>query len=124
MPDSKPKQQLDLDDLALYEGATVLLRRALAQLAPGEWLEARGDSAELAEHLAAWCRKEGHRCEAKQGAAGAYLIEASASTPVTITSRKEVSEVAEPSWGLAPRGARIESGGPEFAFTLRQKRDV
>jgi TusA-related sulfurtransferase len=124
MPDSKPKQQLDLDDLALYEGATVLLRRALAQLAPGEWLEARGDSAELAEHLAAWCRKEGHRCEAKQGAAGTYLIEASASTPVTVTSRKEVSEVAEPSWGLAPRGGRVESGGPEFAFTLRKKRDV
>jgi hypothetical protein len=25
---------------------------------------------------------------------------------------------------LAPRGARIEAGGPEFAFTLRQKRDI
>jgi hypothetical protein len=36
----------------------------------------------------------------------------------------EIAEAADPRWGLAPRGARIEAGGPEFAFTLRHKRDV
>ena len=66
MPDSTPKQQLDLEDLALHEGATVLLRRALAQLRAGDWFEVRGDSAQLAEQLAVWCRKEGHRCEPKR----------------------------------------------------------
>ena len=124
MPDTKPKQQLDLEDLALHEGATVLLRRALAQLGSGRWLEVRGDSAELAEHLAAWCRKEGHRLQSQQGVKGGYRIQAAAIEPLQIISRSEVSEIAEPGWGLAPRGARIESGGPEFAFTLRRKRDV
>jgi TusA-related sulfurtransferase len=124
MPNSKPKRQLDLEDLALHEGATVLLRRALGLLGSGEWLEVHGDSAELAEHLSAWCRKEGHRSESVQGKKGLYRIQAAATAPSLITSRIEISETAKPSWGLAPRGARIESGGPEFAFTLRHKRDV
>ena len=124
MPETKPKRQLDLENLALHEGAPVLLRRALAELGAGQWLEVRGDSAELAEHLSTWCRKEGHRCESQQGAKGLYRIQAAAAAPSLTTSRAEVSETAEPSWGLAPRGARIESGGPEFAFTLRHKRDV
>jgi hypothetical protein len=41
-----------------------------------------------------------------------------------IASSGEIAEVAHPQWGLAPCGARIEAGGPEFAFTLRQKRDI
>lgn len=119
-----PKQQVELEELALHEGAAVLLRRALAQLAPGEWLEVRGDSAELAEHLAAWCRKEGHGFAATLGAKGAYRIQASAAAPIIATARGEVAESADPSWGLAPRGASVERGGPQFAFTLREKRDV
>ena len=124
MPNTKPKRQLDLEDLTLHEGATVMLRRALAQLGSGEWLEVRGDSAELAVHISAWCRKEGHRLEFQQGVKGGYRIQAAAVVPSVFTSRLEVSEIAEPGWGLAPRGACIESGGPEFAFTLRRKRDV
>ncbi len=124
MPKARPKELLDLEDLALHEGATVLLRRKLGQMAAGEWLEVRGDSAEFAEALAAWCRKEGHRCDLAQGVAHTYRIEASAAIPATSTSRTEICESAEPSWGLAPRGARIEAGGPKFGFTLREKRDV
>jgi hypothetical protein len=44
--------------------------------------------------------------------------------PLISTSRTDIAETAEPNWGIAPRGARIERGGPEFGFTLRQKRDV
>ena len=124
MPDSEPRQRVDLEDLALHEGATVLLRRALAPLVPGDWLEVHGNSPELAEHLAAWCRKEGHSCETKQGVPGMYRVQAGSGTPIIVTSETQISEAADPAWGLAPRGARIESGGPEFAFTLRQKRDV
>ncbi|HMD40174.1 MAG TPA: hypothetical protein VKH15_12890 [Candidatus Acidoferrum sp.] len=124
MPDSTPKQFLDLENLAFHEGATVLLRRALAQLRAGEWFEVHGDSPDLAGHLAAWCRNQGHRLEAKQGVPGLYRIESAGPTPVTETSRSQVSEVAQPGWGLAPRGAHVETGGPKFAFTLRQKRDV
>jgi TusA-related sulfurtransferase len=124
MADSTPKQQLDLEDLALHEGATVLLRRMLAQLRAGDWFEVRGDSPQLAEQLAAWCRKEGHRCEPALGVAGVYRIQSGGLAPSIATSRMQVCETADPAWGLAPRGARVESGGPDFGFTLRQKRDV
>jgi len=124
MPNSAPKLQLDLEDLTLYEGATVLLRRTLAQLCTGETFEVRGDSPQLAEQLATWCRKEGHHCKPTQGVSGRYSIESGGVTQSVVTSRVEISDTADPTWGLAPRGARIESGGPEFGFTLRRKRDV
>jgi hypothetical protein len=41
MPERIPKAQLDIEDLAIHEGAPVLLRRALTQLAAGELLEVR-----------------------------------------------------------------------------------
>lgn len=124
MPEPRPKRQLKLENLALHEGATVLLRRALGEMRQGEWLEVHGDSAELREHLAAWCRKEGHEFESVQGAAGTYRVQSAGTISKTATSRSEIAEIAEPTWGLAPRGARVESGGPEFGFTLRQKREV
>src|SRR5208337_4915116 len=124
MADSTPRHYLDLEDLAVHEGAAILLRRVLARLGTGEWFEVRGDSPDLAEQLPAWCRQQGHRCEAKQGVPRLYRIESGGLSPAVVTSGSEVSEVAEPIWGLAPRGARIETGGPNFGFTLRQKRDV
>lgn len=39
-------------------------------------------------------------------------------------SPSDVVESADPAWGLAPRGATIEAGGPQFAFPLKRKRDV
>jgi hypothetical protein len=65
MANSTLKQQLDLEDRALHEAATVLLCRTLAQLRAGDWFEVRGDSPQLVEQLAAWYRKEGRRCEPK-----------------------------------------------------------
>lgn len=124
MADSTPKQQIDLEDLALHEGATVLLRRTLAQLSAGDCFEVRGDALQLADQLAAWCRKEGHRCEPKAGVAGVYRIQSGGPAPSIATPRMQVCEMADPSWGLAPRGARVESGGPAFGFTLREKREV
>jgi len=124
MPDSTPKHKVELEDLSLHEGATVLLRRALSRLAAGEWCEVRGDSPELADHLVAWCRKQGLRCQTEQGAPQTFRIQAPAPAPLILTSRTEIAETAEPKWGIAPRGARIERGGPEFGFTLRQKREV
>lgn len=124
MPDSAPKQRLDLEDLALHEGAAVLLRRTLKQLHAGDWLEVRGDPSELNDQLPGWCRKEGLTCLSTQGAAGVYRVQSVGQTPSIATSRVQVAETAEPSWGLSPRGAHVETGGPEFGFTLRRKRDV
>ncbi|HXW61800.1 MAG TPA: hypothetical protein VEJ45_04315 [Candidatus Acidoferrales bacterium] len=124
MPDSTPKQRVELEDLSLHEGATVLLRRALSQLETGEWCEVRGDSPELADNLVAWCRKQGLHCQTQRGVPQTFRVEAQGPVPLTLMSRTEIAETAEPDWGIAPRGARIERGGPEFGFTLRQKRDV
>jgi hypothetical protein len=124
MPERIPKEQLNLEDLTLYEGAAVLLRRALARLAAGELLEVRGDSPQLEEELALWCRKEGHRYQGKRPGSNLHTVEFCAGLAPLMPAGDGVAEVADSRWGLAPRGARIEAGGPEFAFTLRQKRDV
>src|SRR5438270_222627 len=83
-------------------------RRALAKLAAGELLEVRGDSPELAEELAAWCRKEGHRYLGKDQGPNTYRIERSAGLAPLMASGSDIAEFADPHWGLAPRGARIE----------------
>lgn len=102
----------------------MLLRRGLARLAAGEILEVAGDSPDLADGLAAWCRKEGHHYLGKRNGQSAYRIERGAGSAPLANVRSEVAEAADPQWGLAPRGARVEAGGPEFAFTLREKREV
>ena len=123
MPEQHPKAQIDLEDLAIHEGAPVLLRRSLAGLAVGECLEVRADPPEFAEVLPAWCRKEGH-CYLGSAGPRSYRIEKGAGTAPVIVTGNQVVESADPSWGLAPRGGQIEQGGPKFAFTLRQKREV
>jgi hypothetical protein len=124
MPERSPKAQVDLEDLTLHEGAPVLLRRAIADVAAGEQLEVRGDSSGLAEELGAWCRKEGHRYLGNGKGLYLYRIECGAGVAPVIASDAGIAEIADPRWGLAPRGARIEAGGPELTFTLRQKREV
>lgn len=124
MPNSAPKQKVELEDLAFHEGAAVLLRRVLSGLNAGEWCEVHGDSPEFAEQLAAWCRKQGVRCQSQQGAPGMFRLEATGRVSLIATSPTKVAETAELDWGIAPRGGRIESGGPQFGFTLCEKRDV
>jgi TusA-related sulfurtransferase len=124
MPNSIPKAQLQLQDLSLHDGASVLLRRSLADLAIGDWLEVRGDSPGLPEDLATWCRKEGHQYASFNDGTSRHRIQRGVGTPALVNPGKEVCEVAEPAWGVAPRGAKIEPGSPHFFFSLRQKREV
>ena len=105
----------------------MLLRRSLNPLAEGDLLEVRAESAALAEDLLAWCRREGHRFRGgNTGNSGTrvYLIERGTAGPKLAPRSTEVADTADPAWGLAPRGAAIELGGPQFSFTLRRKRDV
>ena len=123
MPNSSPKRCVDLEDLSLSEGAPVLLRRALSPLSKGAWLEVRGDSPNLGEDLAVWCRMQGCSYERRAGSPVLHRIQ-KGSPPAVVLNPGEVSDSADPAWGLAPRGANVEAGGPRFAFTLRRKRDV
>ncbi len=101
----------------------MLLRRALAGLTAGELLEVRADSSDFFEALGAWCREEGH-CYVGSSGPNCYRIEKGAGTAPVVAPGNHVAESADPNWGLAPRGGKIERGGPKFAFTLCQKRDV
>jgi TusA-related sulfurtransferase len=113
---------LDLEDLALHEGAVVLLRRALQPLGEGGCLEVHGTAKELEHTLPAWCRAEGHSY-ATGSARNAHKIQRGHTSVIALRS-SEIAECAQPSWGLAPRGAAVEPGGPQFAFTLCEKRNV
>ncbi|MBI3894914.1 MAG: ferritin-like domain-containing protein [Acidobacteria bacterium] len=124
MPNRIPKAQADLGDLALHEGGAMLLRRAIAPLREGDLLEICGGSSELVEQLPAWCRQQGHRYLPLNKGAGFHWIERGASDPPLIRPAQELAETAEPAWGLAPRGATVEAGGPAFSFPLRRKREV
>jgi hypothetical protein len=124
MPERFPKTQVDLEDLSLHDGAPVLLRRALGPMAAGELLEIRADSPQLAEELAAWCRQEGHRYQGNGKGQKIHHIERGAGLAPVTASETGIAEVADTRWGLAPRGARIEAGGPEFGFTLCRKREI
>ena len=137
MPERIPKAQVDLEDLTVHEGAPVLLRRALAKLAAGELLEVRGDSPELAEELAAWCRKEGHRYLGEDTGPNTYRIERSAGLAPLMVSGQRHRRGCRPPLGfgatrcanrgggagvrvhLAPE-ARDLGSGTDRAFTSRQ----
>src|ERR1700692_228810 len=101
MPCPAPKAHLDLADLAFHEGVPVLLRRELARLREGEVLEVQADAPELAIHLNAWCRKEGHRCQPASGARDLFRIERGPGVASFVVSGSELAESAHPAWGLA-----------------------
>ncbi len=121
--------RLDLGDLGLDRGAHLLLRRALAPLPPGARLAVHGRAPALALHLGAWCRAEGHRTESPESGLptppvavvvrgdrddSRWLgaVRAGAGTPGSVVAHPPAR------WGLAPRGALIEAGGPEPHFDL------
>jgi TusA-related sulfurtransferase len=121
--------RVDLGRLGLDRGAHLLLRRALAPLPPGSRLLVYGRDPALPAHLPAWCRGEGHRLEQPERdtaeAPAAVIVRgernelrwldaarAGDSAPGTVVDRPPAR------WGLAARGALLESGGPEPTFDL------
>ncbi|MDQ6909681.1 MAG: ferritin-like domain-containing protein [Actinomycetota bacterium] len=131
-----PPATIDLEDLGLDQGGHLLLKRALAGLSAGAKLEIRGGAPELGVHLRAWCRDHGH------GFSGALTTTTVVNAPqnrigtVTkgtapearwsraVSTGPAVADQAEPSWGLAARGATVEAGAPEFHFSLDTKDEV
>ena len=129
---------LDLEQLGLDQGATLLLRHELSRLDEGDVLEVHGGARELAVHLRAFARSEGHefteveareRLSAPRSASGeplvARLVRGSASSARWVGAERAghaaaAGVVAHPpqTWGLAARGAVVEAGGPTFAFSL------
>src|SRR5579885_1474472 len=117
-PATSPPPVIDLEDLRLDSGGHLLLKRALAGVGVGEAVEVRGTAAELAVHVRAWARAQGHGFEwpyvVRGAAAGA--ARRGAQPAAGPGGGVAVADRAPASWGLAARGALVEAGGPEFPF--------
>lgn len=117
---------IDLDDLGMDEGGHILLERGLGPLQPGETVGVRGSNAQLALHLGAWCRVQGHRLIAGpdhdahgSDPQGRYLLVQKGKAAdqrwqgaQRAGSAQLASSHADRRWGLAARGALVEEGGP------------
>src|SRR5215475_609370 len=127
---------LDLGDLGFDEGAALLIRRALRSRIPGDQLVVVGSAPDLDLHIQSWCRAEGHdaKCEHSDGYTRAVIVCGSAPATRWLDAQRAglpnfavvgaVSEHPPRRWGLAPRGALVESNVPEFDFNLVDKTKV
>jgi TusA-related sulfurtransferase len=124
---------IDLGDLGFERGAHLLVKRALRGVPPGKTLLVFGTHPELPVHLRAWCRSQGHDVELLKGDVGTPLAritrgaapdrfaDADAAGDPDRTRPGAVVDRPPAHWGLAARGARVESGSPAFDFPLADK---
>ena len=127
---------VELGDLGFNEGGALLVKRALRSASPGEDTEVTGDAPDLELHLQAWCRAEGHQFRsARSGARGRVIITCGTALAGKLSGaeRAGLPDPAAPGaiaehpprrWGLAARGALVESTSPEFDFNLVNKVEV
>jgi hypothetical protein len=126
---------VDLADLGFDRGAALLVKRALRIAPEGEAITVCGRALDLYMHLRAWCRDEGHefiRSDVDPGCA--VVVKGSADAERWSGAERaghadplaEAAVVNHPPqrWGLAARGALVESGSPEFHFALAEKAEV
>jgi hypothetical protein len=116
---------VDLGRLGLDRGGHLLVKRALATLPGGARLEVQGRAQELATHLRAWCRAQGHALEAGERL---VVVRGTADRDQWYGAVRAggadddaVRERPPASWGLAARSALVEAGGPELHFPLDEK---
>lgn len=119
---------IDIEALAVDAGALLLVRRALAAIAPGERLEVQGCSADGQGQLMAWARQQGHAALA-QGSAVLLTRHPLADGRWRGAQRAGKADAAPeaeaaPGWGLAARGAMVEAGSPRCDFALRQRDEL
>jgi TusA-related sulfurtransferase len=110
---------IDGGDLPLGGGLLALLRPALDATAPGGVVALLSSSAAVRQDLPSWCRFERHEylgCEA-HGDRDRHLIQRGV-FGVPLSTAPEMPDEADPRTGFAPRGARVEPGGPPYPFSL------
>ena len=134
---------VDCGELPLGGGLLALLRPALNELEPGGMLALLSRATSVREDLASWCRAERHEylgVETIDGGIDRHLIargEFSVANQTSYESQLKPREgkltasdvldvaplplTADPYTGFAPRGARVEPGGPAYPFTLNER---
>ncbi|WP_066254148.1 hypothetical protein [Hydrogenophaga flava] len=129
---------IDIEALGLDEGALLLVRKALLQLAPGAVLGVTGRAPGWSSHLLAWCRSQGHGFELEERpdgrlmawvrrsdqAEGRWLGAQSTGRAVLGQEQPWPAEQAQASWGLAARGAKVEAGSPPMGFALNRRDEL
>ncbi|HVQ26775.1 MAG TPA: ferritin-like domain-containing protein, partial [Planctomycetota bacterium] len=99
-----------------------LLRPALDLLEPGGVVAVVSGARSVAEDLPSWCRVERHVYLGSEpdGDRVRHLVERG---PLAVprATGSEMPELADPSTGFAPRGARVEPGGPRYPFNLLER---
>ncbi len=128
--------RVDLQGLGFDRGAALLLKRALRTAEEGEAVTVEGTAPELFVHLRAWCRAEGHGFSVPDASAdgGAVIVRGPAAPQrwagaeragqADALAPQAISEGPPQRWGLAARGALVESGSPDFHFALARKEEV
>jgi hypothetical protein len=127
---------IDIEGLGLDAGAHLLIKHRLLGVPPGSDIGVLGHGSGWQAQLAAWCRSQGHPMslteqdgrvmarvtrggfEAGRWRGALHTGHADAALSGAIAAR------AQPSWGLAARGATVEAGSPAMHFRLDQKDEV
>ncbi len=115
----------DLEDLGLDAGGHLIIERALAAIEPGELLEVKGRHPALGVHLAAWCRRHGHRFS--PAADRMVVVKGTAErdrwSGAVRAGRGDArpEQQADARWGLAARGALVEQGGPPISSDIADR---
>ena len=138
---------LDCGDLPLGGGLLALVRPALNELERGGILAVLSRAASVREDLPSWCRAERHEYlglePIARGIDRHLIARGEFSVPkqtaqdegklkphdgkLTAASVLDISPLppsADPATGFAPRGSRVEPGGPAYPFTLNQREHV
>lgn len=137
MTDRFSRPIIDIEALGLAEGALLLVRRALAECAPGTQLGVRGRAPGWATHLAAWCRSQGHAVQLDERGDGQLVAwvtrgaqadgrwrGAQPTGHARLGPDEQPADLAAAGWGLAARGATVEAGSPAFAFALHRRDEL
>jgi hypothetical protein len=114
---------IDLEDLGLDRGGHLLIERALREVPVGGEVTVSGRDPALGVHLRAWAREQGHTFRdggvlLRGPAAGLRWVGAERAGGY---SPREVVDQPGTTWGVAARGALIESGGPTVRFDIEDK---
>ncbi|MGI9168436.1 MAG: ferritin-like domain-containing protein [Pyrinomonadaceae bacterium] len=138
---------VDGGELTLGGGLLALVRPALDALQPGGILAVLSRSVSVREDLPSWCRAGRHEYlgveETADGLDRHLIVRGAFSVPretskangslkprdrrLTAADLLEAAVLppsADPVTGFAPRGARVEPGGPSYPFTLNERDHV
>jgi len=115
----------DARSLRLGDGLEVLISRKLDAVSSGEILEVASDDASIEHDLRAWSRFMAHEWRGMRVENGRFVCSIQRGIAQRIISKQLPLEavtkfpaVANPRTGFSPRGAVVESGGPEFPFDV------